>query len=180
MSFSFQICIICKKKSDNVSRVKKYESLDTLCCAAEQRSSMMQDQFASATQDILSVDSSTELYYHSQCNHRQCAVKRKEHEVADGAQSSSQKTTRSSSDLLQSNAKGVLLNQCMFCTVIRKRLKTGQNTFEKLAQIETLESSKVSLDAAKKTPQLETSQRILALGSKDLIAIEGKYHNSCK
>lgn len=137
-----------------------------------------------ATQDILSAELFSDLYYHSQCHSKYCAVKRKSTEDAqEPSQSTSSivKTMRSKSDLPKSNSKGILESQCIFCQTGRKRVKTNSGeSFDKLCKIETLQSSAVIISGAKRHPELEQSQRVLALGSEDLVAIEAQYHNSCK
>ena len=160
--------------------MKKYISLDTIRSAAEHRLSLGHDKFATATKDILSASSNTDLYYHSVCHSKFCAVKRKTFEDTSGSiQSLPLKVTVSNSDLPSSSSTGTLQEQCIFCPDQRKRLKVF-GRYEKLCRLESGDCRDEILAAAKQKPDLEASQKILALGLKDLVATEAKYHNSCK
>lgn len=62
-----------------------------------------------------------------------------------------------------------------------KKVKTYSGVcFGKICKIEAVESGAVIVSGAKWHPELEKSQRVLALGSEGLVAVEAKYHNSCK
>ena len=148
--------------------------------AAGRRRSLIRDSFATATQDIIATDLSVDLYYHTDCHSRFCAVKRKTHED-ENCQSIAPKTMRSQNSLPKSDRKGVLMSCCIFCSAERKRKSSGGGgDFEVLSKVETMESSGIIINAAKLNPGLETSQRVLALGSEDLVAIAAHYHNSCR
>ena len=103
--------------------MKKYISLDTIRSAAERRLSLGHDKFATATKDILSASSNTDLYYHSVCHSKFCAVKCKTFDDTSGSiQSLPLKVTVSNSDLPSSSSTGTLQEQCIFCPDQRKRL----------------------------------------------------------
>lgn len=174
-------CIICKKNSDEEPGIKLYTSQDAVRNAAERRRSLSRDKYATATKDILSSERSSNLYYHTQCHSRYCAVsKRKVQEVDDETRSTPSKSLRSKSDLPQSSPRGVLKASCIFCSTTQKRGKSSSSSYETLHKVETMECSDTFMNAAKKNMQSEKSQRILALGSEDLVAIEVHYHNTCK
>ena len=110
-------------------------------------------------------------------------MKRKANELANEPQNTSLagKSMRSKSDLPQSDAKGVLGRSCIFCSTVRKRLRSpGDVSFENLHKVETMECSDMLINAAKRNTGLRNSVRVLALGSEDLVAIEAHYHNSCR
>ena len=174
-------CIICKKS--DVGSLKLYKTHNTVRNAAERRRSLKSDKYEAVTKDILSSESSSSLYYHTQCHSRYCAIgKRKVQEVEEETPNitRSSKSLRSKSDLPQSSRRGVLKPSCIFCLKIQKRVKSGKRSYEYLHKIETLDCSNVIFNAAKQNKQLEKSQRILAFGSEDLIAAKLHYHNTCK
>ena len=82
------------------------------------------------------------------------------------------KITRSISNLPSSSKRGILGEQCLFCGKKRKRKSQSNET---LHQCITKDGSKAILHAASR----KGDARILGLG-KDLIAIEAKYHNTCR
>lgn len=145
--------------------MKKYKSQDAVRSAAERRRSLTRDHFATATQDILAAESSSDLYYHTKCHSRYCAVKRKAEEDVNEPQSTppTGKSMRSKSDLPQSDKKGGLEHSCIFCSTVRKRSCSSGRNFEGLHKVETMEGSNRIINAAKRNPGLRNSQRVLAL-----------------
>ena len=180
-------CIICKKSNDDKPGLKIYTSKTAVRNAAEKRCSLTRDKFEIATKDILSFDSSSDMYYHSQCHSQYCAVKRKLQDLNQDAPSTSnrEKSLRSKSDLPHSSPTGVLAPSCILCSFKRKRNTSsggsgGSGSFEILHKVMTLECSKMLVDFAKQNPNSKISQRILSLGSEELVAKEAHYHNSCR
>ena len=161
--------------------LKKFKSQDALRRAAEKRNSLHKDQYAETTREILGSDSSCDFYYHSECNRRYCAIKRKsfENEKDDTNLAPPEKSTRSKSDLPHTNNKGVLEKTCLFCSLSRKRLKSS-SAYDKLHKVQTADLSESFVSTAKAHPLIKESQRILALGSEDLVAMEAHYHNTCR
>ena len=81
-----------------------------------------------------------------------------------------------------SDSKGILFEKCIFCSDAKKRLKghSTSGSFEKLCKIETVACQSEIISAAKRFPELNKYHRVLSLASDDLIAMEAKYHNTCK
>ena len=151
--------------------------------AAEWRRSLARDKYVTATQDILASNPSIDLYYHTTCNSQYSAVKRKASNDDKDPQSTStaSTSTRSKSDLPQTDVRGVLQHSCIFCSTERKRFKScsKDSSFEKLHKVETIEQSNLLIKAAKSKSGLRSSQQILSLGSEDLVAKEAHFHNTC-
>lgn len=177
-------CIICKKNSDEEPGLKIYKSQDGVRNAAEKRRSLTRDKYATTTKEFFSAKSSSDLYYHSKCHSQCCAVDRMAQEVVNETPSATDtgKSLRSKSYLPPSSPKGVFKPSCIFCSAKQKRLKScsGSGSHASLHKVETMECSDTLLKAAKQNRGLKSSQRVLALGSEDLVAIEAHYHNTCR
>ena len=159
--------------------LKKYTSRTALLKAAERHRSLVSDKYSSATFNINSAEDSADLFYHSQCQSRYCAVKRKA--CDDGTEStaspSASKTTRSQSDLPSTSKSGILTKSCILCSNERRRSSSGYDTIHK---VKSKECSMAFVQAAKSHPTSQQSQRNLSLDSEDLVAKEAHYHNFCK
>lgn len=78
------------------------------------------------------------------------------------------------------SSRGIINDNCILCTVNQKRVKKMSGGFEKLISVETTTCRDEIINAAKPCPLLPQSEYVLSLHSDDLIAMEPKYHNSCK
>lgn len=180
----FQKCIVCDEGTTQSESLKQFTTFTTIQKAAQLRSDLQNDKHKAATGRVKSLDSKSPIpvYYHTACNKQYCAIKRPVAKCADSNSTvTPSKKTRSTSCLPITTPKGIIKDNCILCPVHQKRVKGKKSgAYEKLIRVETTASSDEITNAAKRCPHLPQSERVLSLHGDDLIAMEAKYHNSCK
>ena len=177
------MCILCSKSNNGRSGLKSFnhQQWTSVQKASNKRLLLSSDKYAAVTQKIsCSISDFEGQHYHSSCLSSYTAIKRpRSAGAATETEQTSNSKTRKTSKVHKTNPKGVLEKKCIFCGCQKKRCNNFTN-FEKLCLVQTVNESKRIIHLAKSNPSDPLSQRLLSLGSEDLIAIEAMYHSTCE
>ena len=161
------MCIICTKMSpvSEITKPKDANSIETLLEAAR-------IQNYHSIVDMEPSDYDTKLCYHRNC--RSTFTLKKTLEKFKVKTEESKPTERKSTRELHSSSSTVLQEICIFCGKTSKYVK-GTKTREVLHQSRELRSD----EKVRRAAMNKMNDKILAITSRELVAAEAHYHNSC-
>jgi hypothetical protein len=176
------ICFICQETTDEDTKLKTFNETTwaTAQNAAKIRKDLASDKYGNATQRILTAQNTTDspLGYHSSCQKRFTAVKRRKSDELSPGVSAEKKTkldTRQTSSMPKSDGRGLLKSECMFCGKARRKRRGVEEPLLKVA-------TTFGTESLRKRAQHTKNERIRSLlrTEVDLVAKEAVYHKSCR
>lgn len=146
--------------------------------AAANRSKLTSDKFEKATKQI-EKDGVEGRFYHPTCYRQYVAVKKRPGDAQEETPSKIPRVeTRRASSLPETEHRGILKPNCIFCGKERKR-KKGKD--EPLIKVSTKDGCRTLVERAARSNNEYFKNLIMSMMSEtDLIAKEGKYHKSCR
>ena len=169
-----QLCIICQETNSDILETKKTQGITSLKQCAETRKKCRDCTHYEAISRIENIDVDVKVVCHRKCysnfvhkRHIQILQSKLKITTEGESRQTIDKATSSSSTPTRRSVKSINWDLCMFCQ--------GKKYEKQLFNITTFKVS----DSILKDAKLDNTMRLRQSDVNDLIAAEGKYHNTC-